>query len=114
MDWRRVQPRAPWRARAMPRGGQLDGWFYVLSGRAGWELVAARTGWGRRCYPEVEIADGVIVLTAGQSLRTFHNDVWHSYDHGRTWQRVCASAPWGVRAGHHPYSSGAASLLTKS
>ncbi len=119
MRWTKVQARAPWRARAMPRGGQLDGYFYVLTGRAGtatvfsdvwrsrdgvdWECVAERAGWGKRCYCEVEIVDGVMVLTAGQSLRRFYNDVWHSTDAGRTWEQVCASAPWGVRAGHHTH-----------
>jgi hypothetical protein len=103
----------------MPRGGQLDGWFVVLSGRAGtstiygdvwrspdgitWEQMAGSTGWGRRCYPEVDVIDGQIVLTGGQSLRTFHNDVWRSSDCGRSWEQVCARAPWGVRAGHHTH-----------
>lgn len=119
MRWERLVPRAPWGARAMPRGGQLDGWFFVLTGRAGtstvyddvwrskdgvaWELVARGTGWGRRCYPEVDVVDGHLVLTAGQDLRTFHRDVWRSPDAGRTWEQVCARAPWEERAGHHTH-----------
>jgi hypothetical protein len=125
--WDRLLDRAPWKARAMPRGGQLDGFFYVLTGRAGtgtvfsdvwrspdgieWELVTAKAEWGKRCYPEVEIVDGVMVLVAGQDLRTFHNDVWRSTDAGRTWEQVCADAPWGVRAGHHTHVLGEELLL---
>ena len=117
MQWQRILAAAPWGVRAMPRGGQLDGYFYVISGRKGmfriygdtwrsrdgieWELMSDNTGWGRRCYPEVEIVQGQLVLTGGQSLRTFYNDVWRSADEGRTWQQVCANAPWDVRAGHH-------------
>ncbi len=111
----------------MPRGGQLDGYFYVLTGRAGtstvfsdvwrspdgvaWELVTDKAAWGKRCYPEVEIVGHTMVLVAGQDLRTFHNDVWHSTDAGRTWVQVCASAPWGVRAGHHTHVLGDELLL---
>ena len=101
----------------MPRGGFMDGYFYILSGRAGmftvysdtwrspdgihWEKMSEKTGWGKRCYPEVELIDGNIILIAGQSLSTFYHDVWRSSDCGKTWKQVCASAPWGVRAGHH-------------
>lgn len=101
----------------MPRGGFMDGYFYIISGRAGmftvysdtwrspdgihWEKMSGNTGWGKRCYPEVELIDGNIILIAGQSLSTFFNDVWRSSDCGKTWKQVCAQAPWGVRAGHH-------------
>ncbi|NIX03896.1 MAG: hypothetical protein GWN03_06100, partial [Gammaproteobacteria bacterium] len=78
--------------------------FYVIGGRAGafkiygdtwrspdgvnWELMSDNTGWGRRCYPEVEIVQGHLVLTGGQGLSTFYNDVWRSADQGRTWEQV--------------------------
>ncbi len=127
MRWTRLQARSAWGKRAMPRGGQLDGHFYLLSGRAGpskvfsdtwrspdgvhWELMSDKPGWGKRCYPEVEIADGQILLIAGQDLRTFYNDVWRSGDEGRSWEQVCADAPWGVRAGHHTHMLGDELLL---
>ena len=117
IEWREVAAEAPWGKRAMPRGGLLDGHFYVIAGREGpstiygdtwrspdgvnWELMSDNTGWGVRCYPEVDIVKGNLVLTGGQSLSEFYNDVWRSSDEGRTWQQVCAKAPWDVRAGHH-------------
>lgn len=117
MHWQRLLDAAPWGVRAMPRGGQLDGYFYVISGRTGmfriygdtwrspdgiqWERMSDNTGWGKRCYPEVEVVDGHLILLAGQSLSTFYNDVWRSADQGRSWECVCADAPWQVRAGHH-------------
>jgi N-acetylneuraminic acid mutarotase len=117
MEWKQIAAESPWGARAMPRGGILDGYFYIISGRSGafkiygdtwrspdgihWELMSDNTGWGRRCYPEVEIVQGHLVLTGGQGLSTFYNDVWRSADGGRSWEQVCADAPWGVRAGHH-------------
>jgi N-acetylneuraminic acid mutarotase len=120
IEWRQLTDKSPWGARAMPRGGLLDGYFYIISGRAGmfkiyadtwrsadgvnWELMSDNTGWGKRCYPEVEIVQGQLVLTAGQGLSTFYNDVWRSADQGRSWEQVCADAPWGVRAGHHTYT----------
>jgi len=101
----------------MPRGGILDDHFFVIGGRKGatkvysdtwrspdganWERMSQRTGWGRRCYPEVDIIDGSLILTGGQGLRRFYNDVWRSTDQGRTWDQVCADAPWEPRAGHH-------------
>jgi hypothetical protein len=119
MRWERILEAAPWGVRAMPRGGQLDGYFYVVSGRKGmikiysdtwrsadginWECMAAKSGWGKRCYPEVDCIDGDLVLTGGQSLATFYNDVWRSSDQGRSWECVCANAPWDVRAGHHSH-----------
>lgn len=117
MNWKQILPAAPWGVRAMPRGGIMDGYFYVISGRTGpfkiygdtwrspdginWELMSDNTGWGRRCYPEVDVVDGNLILTGGQSLNTFFNDVWRSADEGRTWQQVNRDAPWDVRAGHH-------------
>lgn len=108
---------APWGVRAMPRGGVMDGNFYIMSGRAGmikiysdvwrssdginWKMMTAKAEWGKRAYPEVEIVQGHLILTGGQSLSTFYNDVWRTADQGRTWQQVCAEAPWDVRAGHH-------------
>lgn len=119
MKWERLLKAAPWGVRAMPRGGQMDGYFYVISGRKGmfkiysdtwrsadgvnWELMSAKAGWGKRCYPEVDCIDGHLILNGGQSLKTFYNDVWRSSDHGRTWDQVCAEAPWNVRAGHHSH-----------
>jgi hypothetical protein len=95
----------------------MDGFVYVIGGRAGamtiygdtwrspdgvnWELMSNTAGWGKRCYAEVEMIGGRLVLMGGQGMRTFHNDVWHSEDGGRTWDRVSADAPWGPRAGHH-------------
>jgi len=35
MKWERLIKAAPWGKRAMPRGGLLDGQFYILGGRAG-------------------------------------------------------------------------------
>jgi len=117
MEWKRVAAESPWAVRAKPLGGLMDGYFYIISGRAGaittygdtwrspdgvnWELMSNKTGWGKRCYSEVEIVRGNLVLMGGQGLFKFHNDVWRSADQGRTWQLVCAEAPWGVRAGHH-------------
>lgn len=116
-EWRQLSANSPWGVRAMPRGGVLDGFFYVISGRSGpwkiysdtwrsadgltWECMSRKAGWGRRCYPEVDFVGGDIVLTGGQSLSTFHNDTWRSSDQGRTWENVCPDAPWGPRAGHH-------------
>jgi hypothetical protein len=64
MEWQRILAAAPWGVRGMPRGGQLDGYFYVISGRKSmfkiyadtwrspdgieWELMSDHTGWGRR------------------------------------------------------------------
>jgi N-acetylneuraminic acid mutarotase len=117
ISWKEVAPESPWGKRAMPRGGQLDGYFYIISGRSGafkvygdtwrsldgvnWEMMSNESGWGKRCYPEVEIVQGQLILTGGQSLTRFHNDVWRSSDEGRNWQQVNANAPWGVRSGHH-------------
>ena len=117
LHWERLIRAAPWGKRAMPRGGLLDGQFYVMSGRAGmfriygdtwrspdgvhWECMSRRPGWKRRAYPEVEFVQGTIVLMGGQNLTTFFNDVWRSQDKGKTWELVNASAPWDVRAGHH-------------
>jgi len=117
IEWRQLAPESPWGVRAMPRGGWLDGNFYIISGRAGtitiygdtwrspdglnWEMMSNKTGWGKRCYPEVEFVSGNLILMGGQGLSKFYNDVWRSADHGRTWERVCAEAPWSVRAGHH-------------
>ncbi len=101
----------------MPRGGVMEGYFYIISGRTGplkiygdtwrspdgvkWERMSDKTGWGKRCYPEVEVVRGNLVLTGGQGLVKFYNDVWRSADQGRTWEQVCVDAPWNVRAGHH-------------
>lgn len=117
MKWEKVLDAAPWGVRAMPRGGVMDGYFYVISGRTGpfkiysdtwrspdgvqWEKMSDKTGWGNRCYPEIDIIEGNLILTGGQSLNTFYNDVWRSADQGRTWEQVNANAPWGARAGHH-------------
>ncbi|MEM7115857.1 MAG: sialidase family protein [Chloroflexota bacterium] len=117
MKWERLFEAAPWGVRAMPRGGVMDGYFYVISGRTGpskiysdtwrspdgisWELMSAEAGWGQRCYPEVDIIEGNLILTGGQDVNTFYNDVWRSSDCGRTWEQVNGNAPWGVRAGHH-------------
>ena len=68
-----------------------------------WEQMSAKSGWGKRCYPEVDVVQGHLILNGGQSLTTFYNDVWRSADQGRTWEQVCADAPWGVRAGHHSH-----------
>jgi hypothetical protein len=119
--WDRLLDRAPWKARAMPRGGQLDGFFYVLTGRAGtgtvfsdvwrspdgieWELVTAKAEWGKRCYPEVEIVDGVMVLVAGQDLRTFHNDVWRSTMPDGPGSRSAPTLPGGFARVTTPTSS---------
>ena len=117
MQWQRLVEHAPWGKRAMPRGGWMDGYCYITSGRAGtitlygdtwrspdginWERMSKQGGWGRRCYPEVDFVQGHLVLTGGQGLRTFYNDVWRSADQGRTWELVCVEAPWQIRAGHH-------------
>ena len=117
VTWEQVSSGSPWGERAMPRGGLLDGYFYVIGGRAGaftiygdtwrsadgrqWELMSDNTGWEKRAYPEVEIVNGNLVLTGGQGLMTFYNDVWRSADQGRTWQQVNANAPWEPRAGHY-------------
>ena len=119
MKWERILAHAPWKKRAMPRGGQMDGYFYIISGRAGpfavfsdtwrsadgihWECMAKSSGWGKRCYPEIDVVQGHLILNGGQSLTTFFNDVWRSADQGRTWEQVCAEAPWGIRAGHHSH-----------
>ncbi len=116
-EWRELASKSPWGVRAMPRGGVMDGHFYVISGRTGpwkiysdtwrsadgisWECMSNKAGWGKRCYTEVDFIDGHIILTAGQSLATFYNDVWRSSDQGRTWDQVCADASWAPRAGHH-------------
>ena len=63
--------------------GCMDGYFYIISGRAGtikiysdtwrspdgvnWELMSDNTGWGKRCYPEVDVVKGHLVLNGGQS-----------------------------------------------
>ncbi|MGI9666555.1 MAG: hypothetical protein ACR2N2_05570 [Acidimicrobiia bacterium] len=117
LKWECVAPSSPWKVRAMPRGGVLDGYFYVIAGRAGattihsdtwrsangiaWERMSTKAGWGKRAYPEVDVVGGDLVLTGGQSLARFYNDVWRSSDQGRTWTQACASAPWERRAGHH-------------
>ena len=119
MHWQRILDAAPWGVRAMPRGGQMGNYFYVISGRTGifkiysdtwrskdglnWELMSEQTGWGNRCYPEVDVVEDQLILHGGQSLSTFYNDVWRSGDSGRTWEQVCANAPWQVRAGHHSH-----------
>ena len=98
----------------------MDDHVYVVSGRksarsrstatpgvvpdgVNWEKMSDNTGWGKRCYPEVDVVQGHLILNGGQSLSTFYNDVWRSADQGRTWEQVCAEAPWGVRAGHHSH-----------
>jgi len=117
MKWERVLAAAPWGERAMPRGGLLDGQFYVIAGRAGaftiygdtwrspdgvqWEMMSDDPGWEKRAYPEIEFVQGNIILTGGQSLATFYNDVWRSADKGKTWELMNGDAPWDVRAGHH-------------
>lgn len=114
--WERVSAAAPWGVRAMPRGGLLGDYFYVIAGRAGaftlygdtwrssngidWEKMSDDTGWGKRAYPTVAIVQGNLVLTGGQGLFTFYNDVWRSADKGKSWQQVNSSAPWAPRAGH--------------
>jgi len=119
LNWQQINKKAPWGVRAMPRGGVMDGYFYVISGRKGmvkiysdtwrskdginWECMSKQAGWGKRCYPDVDCVDGDLVLTGGQSLKTFFNDVWRSSDQGRTWEQVCADAPWAARAGHHSH-----------
>ena len=119
MEWTELSAKSPWGVRAMPRGGVMDGYFYVVSGRKGafkiysdtwrsadginWECMSKKAGWGKRCYPEVDVVNGHLVLNGGQSLATFYNDVWRSADEGRIWEQVCADAPWGVRAGHHSH-----------
>ena len=35
MKWEQVLKAAPWGGRAMPRGGVMDGYFYVISSRKG-------------------------------------------------------------------------------
>jgi len=119
MKWERLLEAAPWGVRAMPRGAVMDGYFYVVSGRKGptkvysdtwrsadgvnWECMSKKSGWGKRCYPDVDAVGSDLVLTGGQSLFTFYNDVWRSADQGRTWEQVCAEAPWAPRAGHHTH-----------
>ena len=113
MIWQRILEHAPWARRAMPRGGQMDGCFYIISGRSGpfsvfsdtwrsadgirWECMSKQSGWGKRCYPEVDVVQGHLILSGGQSLRAFYNDVWRSADQGRSWEQVCVDAPWGIR-----------------
>lgn len=117
MKWERLLEAAPWGERAMPRGGLLEGQFYVLGGRAGmftiygdtwrspdgisWEMMSDDPGWEARAYPEVEFVQGNIILMGGQSMATFYNDVWRSKDKGKTWELMNGDAPWDVRAGHH-------------
>lgn len=119
--WKQVLAKAPWGARAMPRGGvDSNGNFFVISGRQGaltlygdtwrspdgvtWTKMGDATdSWGKRAYPEVSILAGSLILTAGQGLSTFYNDVWRSDDDGRTWNQTLASAPWGERAGHFTF-----------
>ena len=48
MKWERILKAAPWAKRAMPRGGQMDGYFYIISGRAGPFGLG-----GRRRHPQV-------------------------------------------------------------
>jgi N-acetylneuraminic acid mutarotase len=66
-----------------------------------WDIQSDGTGWGKRAYPEVAIVDNSIILTGGQGLFTFYNDVWRSDDFGKIYKQVNANAPWGVRAGHY-------------
>jgi hypothetical protein len=115
--WQRVSAAAPWGVRAMPRGGLLDNYFYVIGGRAGaltlygdtwrsadginWQKMSDDTGWEKRAYPEVAVVQGKLVLTGGQGIFTFYNDVWRSGDNGNTWQQVNKSAPWEPRSGHY-------------
>ena len=119
MNFQQLAGRSAWGKRAMPRGGQKDGYFYIISGRAGmfkifsdtwrskdglsWELMSATSGWGKRCYPEVDVVGDSLILTGGQGLKTFYNDVWRSDDDGRSWEQVCPDAPWAARAGHHSH-----------
>jgi hypothetical protein len=83
----------------MPRGGVHGGYFYVISGRAGaltlygdtwrskdgkeWECMSSKAPWGKRAYTEVAIVNDTLVLTGGQALITFYNDVWTSEDFGK-------------------------------
>jgi hypothetical protein len=43
IEWRQLTDKSPWGARAMPRGGLLDGYFYIISGRAGMFKIYADT-----------------------------------------------------------------------
>ena len=61
--------------------------------------MSDKTGWGVRCYPEVDCVNGQLVLTGGQSLKTFYNDVWRSAD-GVGWELVTDDVPWNDRANH--------------
>ena len=79
MKWERLLEEAPWSVRAMPRGGMMDGYFYLMSGRSGmftiysdvwrspdgvnWERMTAKAEWGKRAYPEVDIIQGHLILT---------------------------------------------------
>jgi hypothetical protein len=115
--WERISASAPWGVRAMPRGGVLGNYFYIIAGRAGaftlygdtwrssdginWEKMSDDSGWGKRAYPEVAIVQDRLVLTGGQGIITFYNDVWRSADHGKSWRQVNASAPWAARSGHY-------------
>ena len=70
IEWRQVAAKSPWGVRAMPRGGVMEDYFYIVSGRKGafkiysdtwrspdginWEKMSDKTGWGKRCYPEVD------------------------------------------------------------
>ena len=95
--WRQLAASSPWGVRAMPRGGVLDGHFYVISGRTGpwkiygdtwrspdginWECMSVKAGWGKRCYAEVDIIDGQLILTTrnGYALALDQHDgaaVW--------------------------------------
>ncbi len=71
MKWERILEAAPWGVRAMPRGGVMDGYFlrgkrpvgpfkiYSDTWRSpdgiNWEKMSDKTGWGKRCYPEVDV-----------------------------------------------------------
>jgi len=105
MQWERLLHAAPWGKRAMPRGGLLDGQFYILGGRAGmfriysdtwrspdgvrWELMNADAPWGVRAGHHTMVIDDDIYLFAG-GVNTFgrilYNDLWVSTDQGATWE----------------------------
>jgi len=68
-----------------------------------WERVNAHAEWGPRFNHEsLLLSDGSIIIMGGNRFNSdgelvFLNDVWQSYDQGRSWQRATHSAGWSPR-----------------
>lgn len=120
VNWRLVNPQAPWEGRHTAGWIVHGGKLWIVGGDCNqghyqndvwnsedgvhWKKVCEEVPWGNRALHLTFSFRGKIWVMGGQTMpafvpgspETFYNDVWSSTD-GVHWQRVVAHAPWAPR-----------------